>query len=375
MQLFSDQVAMLLDTYQSKGVKIALSRAIQAVNQAYRRIGSCATWSYLHRRTQVNTSAPYSTGTVAYTASTRTLTLTGGTWPTWAVKGIVLINGNIYAVHQRVSSTALTLMSGRAPVDNIAALTTYSIYQTEYVLPSDYVRTEELVPIGQWWALRERAPGSILQTARLFYTPSRPFEFSVRGSLHTPGRMAIEFGPPPDAAYTLDLSYYAQPRPRTLSSESKTGVIAVSGTAVTGTGTAFTSAMAGCRLRQGTSSSAPVGEYGEQGSLAESTILSVTDATHLTLVDAGVDATEIQYIIDDPVDIDRGSMDEVFCRFCESEFERIGHLDGREKKEQEAIMALMRAKAMDVRLSPRQQFDTSANFGIEAMIYSGVNHR
>lgn len=375
MRLFSDQARMLLDTYQSAGVKIGISRASEAIQQAYRRIGGCAKWSYLHRRTQINTVAPYSTGTIAYTTSTRTLTLTGGTWPTWAVYGIILINGNVYSVQQRVSGTSLILKSDRSPVDNIASGTTYNMYRSEYFLPSDFVRTEELVPIGQWWALRELSPGSLLQTARLFYTPSRPFEFTVRGSQQSPGRLAVEFGPPPDAAYTLDLSYYAQPRPRTLSTEYKTGTISVSGSSVTGSGTTFTSAMIGCRLRIGTDSSPPIGEFGDQGSLSESTVIAVDSATSLTLADSMTSASAVQYLIDDPVDIDRGSMDEVFSRFCESEFERICHMDGRAEKESEAMNALARARAMDMRMSPRQQPYSAAEFGLDAMIYSGVNHR
>ena len=374
MLLFSDQIRTLLDVYQAKGINISTSRAYDAVNQAYRHIASMARWSYLHRRTQINTVAPYSTGTVAFTASTRTLTLTSGSWPTWAGSGLLLIAGQVYAVERMVSSTILTLVADRCPVSDVAALTTYTIFRVEYLLPADFIRTEELVPIGQWWNMYERQPGSILQTSRLFSRPSRPFEFVVRGSMQSQGRMAMEFGPPPDAAYTLDLTYFAKPRQRTLPAAYRAGTISVSGTTVTGVNTAFTPAMVGCRLRVGTTAAAPVGESGDLGSLTESTVVAVTSSTVLIVADSLPTVNDVQFIVDDPVDIDRQSMDELFCRLCEQQFEILGNFNDRSTKDAEVRAVFLTARASDVRLSPHQQSYANSGPSADAMIYSGLNH-
>ena len=165
--------------------------------------------------------------------------------------------------------------------------------------------------------------------------------------------MAMEFGPPPNYQYTYDMSYYAQPRQRTLPGPVSGGTVTVNGTAVVGNNTAFTQSMVGCRLRQGTTTAVPVGEYGTAGSTAENTIATVTDSTHLTLVDAGQSSSGVQYLIDDPIDIDRQSMDEVFCRICEYEFAVLIRLNSREEKRQEMIQAIKNAQAMDVRMSPK----------------------
>lgn len=372
MRLFSDQRRLLLDAYQGNDSKITPARAIEAVAEAYRWIGGVRQWSYLHRRTQIVTSAPYTTGTVAISASTRIATVSGGTWPTWAANGLLIISSTVYAVQKYLSSTQLLLQPGRSPAADVAAGTAYTLCQIEYVLPQDYVRTEELVPIGHWWWIRERQPGSMLETARLFANPARPWEYMVRGSYQYPGYMAIEFMPPPNDQYTIDLSYFAKPRPRSLSYEYTKGTVSVTGTAVVGTNTAFTQAMVGCRLRQGTTSNQPVGEYGPQGSLAENTVLSVEDATHLTLIDNGGTSTNVMFVIDDPVDIERTAMDEVFCRQCENQYEKLSHMDKRGDKEAEVRLAFAKAVAADIRLSPRQQDPNLYVPGLEALVYGNL---
>lgn len=373
MRLFSDQRTLLLESFPSTGAKVAKARLAESVNQAYRWIGSVMPWSYLHRRTQIVTNAPYNTGTIAYTASTRVLTLTGGTWPAWTINGLILINSNVYAVQQVTDSTHIILQQNRSPVVNVTSGTTYNLVQQEYLLPVDYVRTEEVVPIGQWWWIRERAPTSMLETARLFSNPSRPWEFTVRGSLQVYGRMAMELMPPPDANYTIDVAYFAQPRQRTLPYEYTAGVVSNTGSAVTGTGTAFTQSMVGCRLRQGTVNNAPVGEFGELGSTIENTIQSVQSATTLTLYDAPpVNNSGVLFVIDDPVDFDRGCMDEAFCRMCEYQFAALSQLDDRAARQTAAYEALQRARAMDVRLSTRQQDPNLFVPGLEALVYGNL---
>lgn len=77
----------------------------------------------------------YSTGTVAYDhtggANERQLTLSGGTWPTWAkLPGRVFINDDWYALNTRVSDTVVTLTSGDNPGSDIAAGASYFAEQT-----------------------------------------------------------------------------------------------------------------------------------------------------------------------------------------------------------------------------------------------------
>ena len=355
MRLFSDQKTLLLRDYQSLGVEIGDAVSNEAINQAYRKVGGCHPWSYLHRITQINTNATQSTGTVQYVQSTNVLTLTGATWPSWARQGNLVINGNIYAIQNVLTSTTVTLVPGRAPTADISTATTYVLYQAEYVLPKDFIRMEDLITTGNVWVTREVQPGSFLQTKRIFYNPARPWMYMVRGSTYFPGRMCVEFAPPPDAAYTFDISYFAMPRQRTLPAPYTTGTVSVNGTSVTGTGTVFTQSMVGCCLRQGTSTYTPTGEYGPNGSTADNIIQSVQSTTALTLVDDGGVSTNVNFMIDDPVDMDRQNLDEAFCRACEYEFAVLTRDDTRAEKQQDMVIALQNARARDVRTTNRQQ--------------------
>jgi hypothetical protein len=187
--------------------------------------------------------------------------------------------------------------------------------------------------------------------------------------------MCIEFAPPPDLNYEFAVTYYAMPRQRTLTTEYTTGTVSVVGTAVTGTNTTFTQAMVGCQLRQGTANSGPVGDTGATGSLYENTIQIVTDATHLTLSTPGTALGAVQFVIDDPIDVERMSMDEVFCRMCESQFYKLTRADARSQafKEEQVAQSLRVARARDVRKMPNTQRRLPPSF--ESLAYANLGGR
>lgn len=373
MRLFSDQHRLLSATYHITGGVNADELAWEAINQSYREIAGVLPWDYLHRRAQINTHAAIANGTIGYNASTNVLTLTGSTWPSWVQQGLLIINTAIYAVQNSLSSTTVSLLPGRAPVTDIASGTSYVLIQSEYVLPEDWLRMEDFITVGNVWLTQEVEPGSLLQMSRMFYNAARPWMYTVRGSTYYAGRLAIEFAPPPDANYTYDMSYFVKPRPRTLGQSYTGGTITVSGTTVTGVNTNFTQAMVGCRLRQGTANSIPVGEYGPLGSMHENSIRSVASATSLQLVDVGNSASNIQFLIDDPVDVERMSMDECFCRMCEYQFAQLTRSDKRQQVQDDMVMALRNARARDVRTQPRKNIAIVPSF--EALAYANLGGR
>jgi pilus assembly protein CpaC len=67
------------------------------------------------------TNAPYSTGTIAYTQATRTVTLTGGTWPSWAQYGVLVIGNVLYRVAAKPTSTTLVLTAMSNPGVDVPA--------------------------------------------------------------------------------------------------------------------------------------------------------------------------------------------------------------------------------------------------------------
>lgn len=96
-------------------------------------------WSFLRQNYTLTTTASYSTGTI--TVINGTVTLAGGTWPTWAVHGWLVYGGVYYEVASRTSGTVLVLTNVDAAND-AAALTTYELRQYRAIMPSDFESLE-----------------------------------------------------------------------------------------------------------------------------------------------------------------------------------------------------------------------------------------
>lgn len=344
-RLFADQLEILRATYPDAGGR-AVGMMRQAINTAYQTIGSLHHWNYLRRRTQITTNAKYATGTIS--TSGTTVTLASGTWPTWAASAQLIVGNNVYRAATRTSGTVLVLQSDRYPVTAIAAGTAYTLVQTEYLLPTNWVRMERMVQTGTMWETTFVPPEESLELATLLWTSTRPWRYTIRGAQYGPtGRRAIEFLPPPDSEYTFDIVYEAKPNPRAAPVEYSTGTISVSTTAVTGVGTAFTSAMIGRYLRVGSASALPTGIIGDNPVYTEYKITAVGSATTLTLESAADTATTVKYLIDDVMDIEQGSMLELFDRLCDSVFENMAKLDTRVAARQLMIDSLRLAMADD----------------------------
>lgn len=379
MQTFDDQIQQLSDSFTyNKGKDDRIARLAKvAVARSYADISAKSTWNYLRRRTQINTVAPYSTGTVAYTASTRTLTLSGGTWPTTATKGELLINRNVYAIQRRVSDTVLILLENRCPVEDLDAGTSYTWVQTTYVLPREFVELRGIVEIERLWNVTYMTPEMMLARSQLWYTASNSLFYTILGTAG--GRMSLQFQPPPSLARTFDLIFQSKPRIPVLARPYSTGTVATTAgsTTVTLTGSTWPANLAaGCVFRLG-ETAVPTGLTGEYPYVEEQLVASVTDTTHLELVDAmATTASGVKYCLDDPIDIEGMSMQTYFDRLCEATL-MVLHQSGADKiaqSQQLMYEAMLVAKAADSRLDPSAVGNTSIVTGInEALLGMVVN--
>lgn len=117
---------------------------------------------------RLNIVGDYSTGTVAITNGSATVTLTGGTWPSWAASGEIMIDGQWYDVSTRDSNTALTLsanwhlpsVTGKSYVlyqdnysvaDNVMELGAEPFYGNEWLWGARPVGYEQLLRFKQYW--------------------------------------------------------------------------------------------------------------------------------------------------------------------------------------------------------------------------------
>ena len=356
VRTLNDQVQQLMDSFTIGSSKERMGRLSKAaVRGCYYDIGRNHSWNYLKRRTQINVVAPYGTGTVQNTASTRTLTLTGGTWPAWATLGEILLNRNVYTVQTYVDGNNLILTSDRSPVADVVAGTAYTLVRTRYDLPADFLELRGIVELERLWSVAYLTPEQMLQRTQLWFQPSNSLFYTILGGSN--GVMTLQWTPPPSFARTFDIIYQAKPRVPTLRAMQVTGTIAVSAgsSTVTLTGGAWPLNITGCVLRIGTASNLPDSEVGDNPAVEEHVVLSRTSDTVLVLQDNVVTAASgVKYTLDDPIDLEQSSMLTYFDRMCEARILTLHQSDigkGQDAQRKE-IMARMDAMAADSRLVP-----------------------
>ncbi len=183
--------------------------AQQSVDDALESISLARKWPYYHGDTagmpaRINLQTAYATGTIAVANASATVTLTGGTFPTWAASGEVKIDGVWCPVLTRDSGTQVTLRSSWSGTTQTAA--TYTIAEFSYSLPSDLQRLDVILDDkNRPWRSRPVSLATLqTQKSALVYGQSTP-------SLHAVGKDKLWVWPYPSAATLLNLMYYRRP--------------------------------------------------------------------------------------------------------------------------------------------------------------------
>lgn len=118
--------SILVDSFIQRGLKMFYNQALSPQGKRHR-------WSFLRSEYTITTVAPYSTGTVAATSGV--VTLSSGTWPSWAASGVIIVDNVWYTVSTRDSSTQVTLTDTSV---SITSGSTYKIVQVDYNLPTNF---------------------------------------------------------------------------------------------------------------------------------------------------------------------------------------------------------------------------------------------
>lgn len=383
---FEDVVEHVLDMYDIDSTARNRRQARRALLRAYRDLPQMRSWTCFSRQAVINTVASYSTGTVEYdhTGGTyeRQLTLTSGTWPTWAALGRVLINNVSYTIDERKSGTVVTLTESSNPGQDVAAGETYEIFRESYPFPNNFrkiiqimdTEDQKVVPIVDD-LFQHTASNST------YRSPGTPWIAALRNDGEAYGTLSLVFSPPPSTARTYDVIYEAKPRDFTVGSETYTaGTITTSAgsTTVTGSGTGWAASIhQGGILRVSSSSQRlPTSLVGNRQDnllnpyVAQRTIVKVNSATSIT-VDASIDTTYtgVMYTISDPIDLEATSMMTAFFRLVELELARLLTRADVPVREQSWVMALRAAMENDQRAT--RAFQTTYEPYVRAKITDG----
>lgn len=323
----ADAIDYLVDALDLQSQSDRVQRMVRAaVRTAYRDLPSVYDWNYLKRRGQILLTAPYATGTIEYDhaggASARLVTLTAGTFPSWARYGTLLINDVRYKVASNPSSTTLTLDELLNPGEDVVAGTTYSLARSQYPLPNGFKRIETLYDTANQFALTYVDPATIHSMSMLQKQAGSPLWWTIRGvATDYPGQVALEVHPPASSQRTIEFQMENACRALMMPVETQNGTVTTNGTAVTGTDTTFPASCVGGIIRfSSDATTKPSALWGDNPYSHETVIIARASTTALTLLDAPSETlTGVAYTISDPLDVNPGPMTSYFLTAAEAQ--------------------------------------------------------
>jgi len=327
----------------------------RAVQNAYREVLNAHRWTFSLKQGRVVTQAAHTTGTAAYEHTGRQVTFSS-TLPSWVSdtdKLIALkISGTnaLHLVDSYVDSTHVTLDATLNPGADVSA-SSFQLYPLAYHLPHDFHCFD-----GPWsetyWRWGRRVDYQQMMALHRFNdTTGDLVAYCLRADPDLHGTWSLYLYPANDESETIDFLYQRygrQLRHSGHAANDRAGTIAINGTAVTGTGTAFSSTMVGALLRVGDTSNVPTGLEGLYPYSEQQTISAVTDATHLTLSQSLSTTSGAKYYVSDIVDIEYAAQEALFaCVRKHLAYQR--NMKNKAEFAAEYRDALLRAKGADNR--------------------------
>lgn len=230
-----------------------------AVQRAYAELTTVKEWSYYQTHGRIVTQTPYSTGSVSYSTSTNTLTLSGGVWPAWAEYGSIAIGRLKANVRKRVSDTSLLLDPTVTFATNLSGQS-YVLYRSQYPLPSDFRNMDEPSNEFNWWSGLYLSPDEAMKLERVGNRSGRPWHWTIVKDPDSSGYVLTLVGYPASTE-TLDFTYRRYARPLRWSgheSAARLELASSSGdTVIAVAPQVFDSSMVGSVLRVGTAVAYP----------------------------------------------------------------------------------------------------------------------
>lgn len=290
------------------GAQDAEQRDIRtAIHRAYDELTTIRDWAYYHVHGRVMLQGTYSAGLI--TASQGAVDGTGAVWstipdfPTRPRDFTLRVGDRNYPIDSYTSSSAFGL--GESDYALVVTDSPYTIFRSIYPLPDDFRNLDEPSDEFNWWAGLYVTPGQAMKIERVSNSSGEPYHWTIIKDPHGPG-WAIKIVGYPTRQETLDFVYRRTARQLRYSGHEpalRQGTIARSMQSVTGTGTAFSSAMVGSIFRVGDTTNHPGPIESFTPWVSESRIRSYSSATAITTEASGLVPSSTKYLITDPIDI------------------------------------------------------------------------
>lgn len=176
-----------------------------AINDALGMLSRARTWPWFITPGNFILNGYYNTGTLALTNGSAVVTLSGGTFPTWAASGQLKINGQWHSISTRDSNTQVTMVTAWGEA-TVASGQAYVVFQDEYALPADCQRFGSLFPGNTWvWQGEPSSYEDVLRTKNAFMYGQK---FSGRWGFR---KNLLCVAPYPSTNTNLPFTYYRRP--------------------------------------------------------------------------------------------------------------------------------------------------------------------
>jgi hypothetical protein len=187
----------------------------QSLNDALAMVAKERRWVWYLTPGAISTKASYSTGTITMTADSTTVTLSVGTFPTYAASGELAVNGQWYDIATRNSGTQLTLTTAYPGATGTFTAGNWLVYQDGYDLPTDCMNFHK--PLYGRTATWKPTPTSYEAWLEI----KTDWLYSQQGASHFCVRKnQIMLTPAPSDARVLNFCYYRKPAVISASGES-----------------------------------------------------------------------------------------------------------------------------------------------------------
>lgn len=277
-----------------------------AIHRAYNELTTIRDWAYYSVHGRLITQAPYGTGTV--TSSGTTVTLTGGTWPTWAATGAYLkVGEEICRVASRTSNSVIVLDSSLKLKANVTAQP-YTLYRTVYALPSDFRNIDEPSDEYNWWSGMYLSPDEAMKVERVNNSTGEPYHWTIIKDPDSTG-WAIKLIGYPSKAETIDFTYRRTARPikysghessSRFSSLSRSSANTVYASGIVGS---FSASMVGSVLRISETADMPGPVESMSPYAQEAVITACASSSSVSVSPDPSSFTGVAGIVTDPIDL------------------------------------------------------------------------
>jgi hypothetical protein len=278
-----------------------------SVQRAYSELSTLRDWNYyqMHGRIKFLTSWK---GSVTYSKDTRFIDLSSGdAFPTNSVLCRMRVNNTVLKIAQRVSNTRLLCDPVLTHPTDLVSPTSAIIYQDTFPLPADFRTVDSPIDHVAWTRFIYVTADQAMKLENANNLAGPPHAWTVIKDPQGTGWAIKVVGYPVENS-NLDFTYRRLPRRLRISGHeatSRQGTVSISGTAVTGTGTAFTQGMVGSVLRIGTATESPGSDGSMKPYADEAVITAVASATSCT-IDRSLSGSSLLYLVTDICDMSYG---------------------------------------------------------------------